>query len=61
MKDTRLLEKVIRDSVVSGMPGLEGDIQKARNILDILGGGRGGKTKQNHSIIYCYLPLQNTL
>eukprot|EP00106_Octopus_bimaculoides_P012627 XP_014780069.1 PREDICTED: uncharacterized protein LOC106876157 [Octopus bimaculoides] len=41
MKDARYLEKVVRDSVVSGMPGLEADIQKARNILDILGGGRG--------------------
>lgn len=41
-KDKSELDKVIRESVAAGMPGLDADIQQARRVSDILGGGSGG-------------------
>uniref|UniRef100_A0A0L8GL38 Uncharacterized protein n=1 Tax=Octopus bimaculoides TaxID=37653 RepID=A0A0L8GL38_OCTBM len=42
-KDRRLLDSVIRETVVAGIPELETDLQQARNMSDILSGGSGDK------------------
>lgn len=40
--DKRHLDKTIRDCVAAGMTELEADIQEARSVSNILGGGSGG-------------------
>lgn len=41
-KDKWALEKSIEESVAAGMLEIQDDIQAARNVADILGGGAGG-------------------
>lgn len=41
-KDKRKLNKVIKMCVSAGLPGLEADIQKARETLHVLKGGKEG-------------------
>lgn len=40
-KDTKKIKKIIRECLAADLPDLEGDVQKARNFLDILQGGTG--------------------
>lgn len=41
-KDKPHLERVINECVASGFPELDTEVHKARDVLDILGGGQGG-------------------
>ena len=41
-QDKSALDKAISESVAAGMPELDLQIQKARETLDILEGGKGG-------------------
>lgn len=42
-KDKMMLDDVIMKCVASGIPQLQADIQHARKVSDILGGGTGGQ------------------
>lgn len=41
-KDKKLLDATIKESVSAGFPGLDADIQEARETLFKLEGGKGG-------------------
>lgn len=41
-KDKDQLDKTIRECVAAGMPELRDQVQEARRVSDILGGGTGG-------------------
>lgn len=41
-KDKRNLDRVINECTAAGFPELENDLQKARRLSNILGGGTGG-------------------
>lgn len=41
-KDKTALQCAIKQSVASGLPGLDSDIYRARNTLNLLEGGMGG-------------------
>ena len=42
-KDQKKIKKIISECLATDLPELEGDIHRARNILDILQGGTGHK------------------